>query len=776
MRDTVPLAAPYRDFLEKATRKEKIALCEGADFWHTLALPAHGIPAVMMCDGPHGLRKQMAQADMMGVNDSLPATCFPTAAATGCSWDPELVGEIGRAVCEEARAAGVSLVLGPGLNVKRNPLCGRNFEYFSEDPLLSGKLAAAYVRTGQETGVGCCLKHFAGNSQEYKRFSSDSIMDARTFREIYLTGFELAVKEGRPRAVMCSYNKNNGVHASDDKTLLTDILRTEWGFGGMVVTDWGAMNDRVAAFQAGCDLNMPGGSRYQQTKAVRAVADGTLDEADIDRSVARILAFVHEAQQVGERPCDMAAHHDLARRAAEESAVLLKNDGALPIRGSACLIGHMAKAMRYQGAGSSHIHPARLVHPADCLDWPFSAGCLADGSTTDAMLQDAARLAKTVETPVVVVGLTDLDESEGFDRAHMRMPQGHIRLIETVAEANPNTVVVLLAGGVVETPWLDRVNALLYMALPGEAGGEAMARLLAGEANPGGKLAETWPLVYDDVPTRDFYGARDAEYREGIYVGYRYYDSANRKVRFPFGFGLSYTSFSYADLQTEGRCVRVTVTNTGALPGAEVVQLYLRPPEGGWVRPARELKGFQKLRLQPGERKMVTFDLSERSFAIWDDGWKVPAGTYVAEVGGLTANMAVAGVSTEPPAWRAGSWYETFAGTPSREGWERMLGRKVACTVPAKGAFTMDNTLLEMKASSLVMRCMYTAVEATIARRFGGHRDETNPTYRMLLTSSADSALRNMAICGGMRESLFEGLLEMANGHFLRGIVRMVRG
>lgn len=765
-----------KEILQKLSIEEKIALCEGKDFWHTMDFSQYGLASVMMSDGPHGLRKQEAEADMIGINKSIPATSFPTAAATGCSWDTELLGKIGRAICEEASTNGVSLVLGPGLNIKRNPLCGRNFEYFSEDPYLSGKLAAGFVKEGQKTGVGCCLKHFAANSQEYKRFSSDSVMDERTLREIYLAGFEIAVKEGKPASVMCSYNKINGVHASDDKVLLTDILRTEWDFDGMVVTDWGAMNDRIAAFRAGCDLNMPGGSRYQQKKALQAVQKGELTEAEIDRCALRIIEFILRAQEMEETPCDMDAHHDLARQAAEQSAVLLKNDGALPVRGSACLIGNMAKEMRYQGAGSSHINPFQLVNPLDCMDWSWAQGCNADGSTTDALLQEAAELAKTVDTPVVIVGLTDSYESEGYDREHMKMPEGHVQLVEAVTTANPNTVVVLLSGSPVELPWLDNVNALLYMALPGQAGGEAIYNLLTGAANPSGKLAETWPIAYDDVVTKDFYGQRDAEYREGVFVGYRYYDRAKKQVRFPFGFGLSYTQFAYSNLAVDGDRVSVTIQNTGEIAGAEVVQLYIYPPQDSIARPIRELKGFTKVFLQPGEAIRVELTLNDRSFALWQDGWVVPSGTYGIEIGGLTAQTKKDGAQLPVPRWQSGAWYDTMEGTPSHKQWEAMLGRKFQSRQPEKGKFTMDNTVMEMKDHSFIMKCMFMGVEGTIAKSFGGKKDYTDPSFRMMMASAADSALRGMTICGGMNENLFEGLLEMANGHFIQGIRKIIKG
>jgi beta-glucosidase len=749
--------------LQKMTLEEKIALCEGGDFWDTMSFSQYDISPVKMCDGPNGLRKQEDTADMIGVNASIPATCFPTAATTGCSWDPKLTFAVGRAVCEEARANDVSLILGPGLNIKRNPLCGRNFEYYSEDPLLSGKLAAGYVRGGQETGVSCCLKHFAGNSQEYKRFLSNSVMDERTFREIYLRGFEIAVKEGKPRTVMCSYNKNNGIHASDDKQLLTDILRNEWGFTGMVVTDWGGMNDRIKAFQAGCDLNMPGGSKYQQKKALKAIQIHELSEADVNRSAQRVLTFIEESQHIQKKECSLEEHYELARRAAVESAVLLKNNGALPLKGTACMIGAMARNIRFQGSGSSHINPYKITNPTDIMDLPYAKGCNDDGSTTDMLIKEAVALAKTVNTPVIFAGLPANYESEGFDRSHMRMPEGSCSLIEAVAEVNPNAVVVLLSGSVVEVPWIDRVNAILYMGLPGEAGGQATADLLTGKANPCGKLAETWPVSYEDVITKDFYGKKDAEYREGVFVGYRYYDRALKRVRFPFGYGLSYTTFSYERISLDGNTVSVTLKNTGTVPGAEVVQLYVYAPQNGICRPLKELRGFKKVHLQPEEERSIQFGLDEQSFAVWSDGWKVPSGTYSIECGGLKVSIEKSGVAMPIPSWQNLSWYETFTGIPSHKEWEEMLGFQFHSDTLKVGEFTMDNSILEMKDHSFIMNLMYRAIERSIAKSNGGKVDYSDATFRMLITSSADCALRGIVICGGMKESVFKRLLYLAN-------------
>ena len=769
--------------LQQMTLEEKIALCSGENFWQTKTFAQYGIPALFMCDGPHGLRKQENEADMLGVHESREATCFPAEVTAAGSWDPELLEQIGAAIGEEAKDQGVGLVLGPGANLKRNPLCGRNFEYFSEDPYLAGKLAAGFIRGVEARGIGTSLKHFAVNSQEYRRFTSDSVLDERTLRELYLTAFEIAVKEGKPSTVMCAYPKLNGVHCSDNKDLLSGILRSEWGFDGMVVTDWGAMNDRLEGFRSGCDLNMPGGSAYMEKEALRAVKSGTLPASAVDDSARRVLKLALRAAETRKAPtaCDYGAHHALARRAAEEGAVLLKNaDGILPLRENAkiAVIGAMAKTMRYQGSGSSHINPTKLSQPLDFLHGAvYAPGCDDQGGATDALLAEARTVAGNAEVAVVFAGLPGHYESEGFDRDSMEMPEGHLRMIEAVASANPRTVVVLLSGSAVECPWADGVKAILYMGLPGQAGGEAIANLLYGRANPSGKLAESWPLHYEDVPSAEIYGkTADALYEEGIYVGYRYYEKAAMPVRWPFGFGLSYTRFDYSDLRVDGATARVTVKNIGERAGAEVVQLYIKAPQDGLHRPARELKGFQKVFLQPGASRTVTFALEERSFSVWQDGWKVPAGRYTVCIGALTAAVEKSGEVLDVPAWQAGSWYESCQGKPTRTEWERMLGRHYEPPMLKKGHFTMDNTVEEMKDYSLIMKILYKSVEATIAKGFNGKKDYGNPEFRMLMAASAGSSLRNMQISGGMKGGVLPGMLEIANGHFFRGIGRMLRG
>lgn len=765
------------EILQTLTLKEKIALCNGADFWHSKAMPEQGVPAITMSDGPHGVRYQSDAGDMLGVNRSQPATCFPTAVTSGATWDPDLLAAEGEAIGQEGLFYGVDVVLGPGVNIKRNPLCGRNFEYFSEDPCLAGAMGAAWVRGAQSTGIGTSLKHFAANNQEYKRFNGNSQVDERTLREIYLPAFETVVKQAQPETVMCSYPRINGVHASDNHWLLTDVLRREWGFQGMVVTDWGALCNRVKAMHAGCDLSMPGGSDYMEDWVEAAVQDGSLPESDVDACAARVIALALKSQTRPKgKPFDREAHHALARRVAESGAVLLKNeDGILPLQAEdVVLIGEMARTMRYQGSGSSHINPTRLI--SLCEAWPqapFVPGCDTKGNVTEESLAQAAAAAKSAKVAVVCAGLPDLYESEGFDRETMAMPEGHVCLIETVAAANPNTVVVLFCGSAVETPWIDRVKAVLYMGLPGQAGGEAAAALLTGTANPGGKLTETWPLSYDQVPSRDTFGQKVTRYKEGLYVGYRYYDTAGVPVRFPFGYGLSYTRFAYSDLTVENRTVRVAVTNIGDCPGAEVAQLYIAPPRTGPYRPAKELKGFARVYLTPGESRTVDFPLDDRSFAIWSDGWKVPAGTYTLLVGSSSADIRlqqeieVPGADLPAPARQAGSWYETLQGLPTDDEFAALYGSPLQDDPPLEpGRFSMEDSIMEMKDFSPLMMQAFRGTEATIAQGFGGKADYSNPDFRMMIMSGADAPLRAAVLSSGgsFPAAAAQGLLAAANG------------
>ena len=773
--------------IREMTLREKILFCTGADMWHTKAIDRLGIGQVTMADGPHGMRFQGDKTGIAGMNDSSPATCFPSAVTAGATWDTELISKEGEGIGKEAHDLGVDIVLGPGCNIKRNPLCGRNFEYFSEDPYLSGKLAAAFVKGQQSATVSSCIKHFAANNQETSRLTSNSCVDDRALREIYLAPFETVVKEARPDTLMCSYNKINGTYSSDNKRLLTDILRDEWGFSGLVMSDWGAMNDRIAAFSAGCDLNMPGGSVYMLNKTEQAVKDGTLSEERINDSVRRILKVYEKNVEKDDmtKAC-FNTHHDLSCRIAEDGAVLLKNEGLLPLKTKdIALFGHMCEETRHQGAGSSHINPTKLYNICDTFrDNTYFACCDIDGVCTEKSLERAAHIAKQHEIAVVVAGLPESYESEGFDRENMRMPQGHVDMINAVSSANPNTVVVLLGGSPMECDWISKVSAVLYMGLPGQAAGEALKKLLYGYVNPSGKLTETWARCYDDVISKDTFGNEKTCYKESVFVGYRYYETADVPVRFPFGYGLSYSTFRYDNIKISGYSVSVDIENTSDTAGAEVVQMYVMPPFGSVFRPVKELKGFCKVFLSPHEKKTVTFELGFRSFAIWQGRWVIPDGSYTIAIGSSVRDIrqsATVYVKGDKDIIAAsGTWYDKPTKlTPTDEEFEKMSGISTAPEKkPVKGEYDMNCSCTYMKKTSFVMRFQYALTKLLVGMRVKGKHDFSNPEYRMMLTSATECPMRTVVIssCGAVKENVARGLLLMANGHFFKGIWEMIIG
>ncbi len=627
---------------------EKAALLSGANTWQTRAIERIALPPVWLADGPHGVRKQVGSADHLGINGSEPATCFPTAATIAGSWDDELAEQIGAALGREASAQGVGVLLGPGLNIKRSPLGGRSFEYFSEDPELAGRLAAAYVRGIQSEGVAATPKHFAVNSQELRRMVSDSVVDERTLREIYLTAFEIVVREAGPWAIMSSYNLVNGVYAHENAHLLTEILREEWGFDGAVISDWGGSNDAVAAVAAGAALEMPSPGFDSVREIVDAVESGRLAIADLDARVAELIDLVRRVTERAAAIVDLPAHHALARRAAAESAVLLRNeDDLLPLAAGTrvALVGAFATEPRYQGAGSSLVNPTMLPTLADVL--PNSSlevvgvaeGFRRDGRPDEALRAEALTLAGRADVVVLSLGLPEIAESEGMDRTSLDLPAEQVRLLHDVHRVNPRTVVLISAGGVVSTPWATDAAALLHAYLGGQAGAEAIVDVLTGTVDPGGRLAETMPRALADTPTAETFpsAARTAEYREGPFVGYRHYDTAGVPVAFPFGFGLSYTRFAYSDLEVDADGAHVTVTNTGSRSGSDVVQMYVgRVGDSALMRPRRELKGYVKVRLEAGESRRVSLPFGERTFRVFDaasNAWVVERGVYEIAVG-----------------------------------------------------------------------------------------------------------------------------------------------
>ncbi len=644
-----------KKIISEMTLEEKASLLSGLDFWHTKPVDRLGIESVMVSDGPHGLRKQSEEADHLGINQSVPAVCFPTACASAASFDKDALYAIGEAVGDGCQHEKVAVILGPAVNIKRSPLCGRNFEYFSEDPYLASQLSTSFIKGVQSKNVGVSVKHFAANSQEHRRMSSDSVADERTLREIYYPAFESAVKEGKAWTVMCSYNKVNGTFASENRRLLTDILRGEWGFDGYVMSDWGAVSDRVKGVHAGLELEMPASGGANDRRVVEAVKNGQLDEKDVDLAVERLLT-IHNRYLENAKPdtvWDKESQHALARKLSAESMVLLKNeDDILPIKENEkiAVIGYFAEKPRYQGGGSSHINSFRVESLLDALkehaNYTYSKGYGIEKDESDeALISEAVENAKAADKAVLLLGLPDAFESEGYDRTHMRMPSCQVELLKRVSEANKNTIVVLYNGSPIEMPWIDSAKAVIEAYLGGQAVGGATKMVLFGEVNPSGRLPESFPHQLEDNPSFLSYGGEGntAVYNEGVFVGYRYYDKKKMDVLFPFGYGLSYTTFEYKHLavsadsikDTDEITVSVDVTNTGKVFGKEVVQLYVSDVESTVFRPVRELKGFEKVSLHPGETKTVSFTLSKRAFAYWNttlNDWHVESGKFLIQI------------------------------------------------------------------------------------------------------------------------------------------------
>lgn len=781
------------EIIAKLNLEQKCALLSGAGTFTTRGCPKAGVPSITLSDGPNGVRKQAGAADHLGLNPSVPATCFPTAATVACSWDPALGEEIGRAMGEEAAAQEVAVLLGPGLNTKRSPLCGRNFEYFSEDPYLSGKMAAAYVRGIQSEGIAACPKHFAVNSQELRRMASDSVLDERTLRELYLTGFEIVVKEAAPKTIMSSYNLVNGTYANENAHLLQDILRRDWGFSGAVVTDWGGSNDHALGVKNGSTLEMPAPGGDAVRELLAAVQSGKITEADVDARLDELLTLVLDtsaAVQKHSRSFDADAHHTLARRAAAESAVLLKNDGGiLPLAAGArvAVIGDFAETPRYQGAGSSAVNSIKVDTLLDCLAQSglqcagFAAGFDRQGRPDAAKKAQAVALAQKADTVLLCLGLDEIKESEGLDRVDMQLADNQIELLQAVEQANPNTVVILNAGASLETPWLAHCRALIYGALGGQAGAGAMVDVLTGKVNPGGKLAETWANAYAETPAKDnFAGAgRTVQYREGLYVGYRYYQTAGVPVAFPFGYGLSYTSFAYSDLKVTADSVTLTVTNTGARDGAEIVQVYIAKPGAEIFRPVQELKAFARVPLAAGESRTVTLPLDDKAFRYWNtrtDGWEIEGGRYEVRVGAssadirLTADVDIRGTNaTDPYAGKALPHYKSGSvqNVPDAE-WEALLGHPIP---QDKVKIDRNMTLGELNHSRSPLGWLIWAVlTALLNASFKKGKPDLNVLFQYNMPLRALAKMTSGAISMGM----VDGLVMELQGFWIIGLVRVI--
>ena len=779
--------------LKKLTLEEKCALLSGAETFKTRGMPEHGIPQIWLSDGPHGLRKQAGESDHLGLNPSVPATCFPTASAVANSWDAALGEEIGAALGEEAAAQEVSVVLGPGLNMKRNPLCGRSFEYFSEDPYLAGKLAAGYIRGIQSKGVAACPKHFAVNSQETRRMASDSIVDERTLREIYLTGFEIAVKEGHPRSIMSSYNLVNGTYANENKHLLMEILRGEWGFDGAVITDWGGSNDHALGVKNGSTLEMPAPGGDSVRELLAAVESGKISESDIDARLSELLPLVFDtkaALDAAPREFDAAAHHALARRAAAESLVLLKNEGSLlPLAAGSkvAVIGDFAKNPRYQGAGSSMVNSTQVDVLLDKLIDSelnvigYQQGFDRHGKPDAALQKSACELATQADTVILCMGLDEIAESEGLDRSNLRLAQNQVDLLQAVAAVNPKIVVVLYSGSVVETPWLDNCQALLYAALGGQAGAGAVADALTGKVNPCGKLAETWPLTYADIPSAADFATRrkTVEYREGLYIGYRYFTTAEKAVRFPFGYGMSYTTFAYSDMAADEQGVSLTVTNTGSVAGTEIVQLYIAKKNSELFRPAKELKGFARVTLAPGEKQRITITLDDKAFRFWNvkaNRWEIEGGEYELLVGAsvedirLCEKISVHGTATVHPYEDRDldCYYKGDVLHVSDADFEKLLGHPIP-----KGKTKIDRnlTLGELDhARSPLGWLVWLVLTILLDVSYKRGKPDLNILFQYNMPLRALAKMTNGAISMGM----VDGIVMELQGFWILGLVRVI--
>lgn len=787
----------HEDIIRKMTMEEKAAFLSGKNVWQSRNIDRLGIPSIFCADGPHGVRKQAGAGDHLGLNASLPATCFPTAATVANSWDEELAEEIGKALGEEASSQDVNVLLGPGLNIKRSPLCGRNFEYFSEDPLLSGKMAAAYIRGIQSEGVYACPKHFAVNSQERLRMSVDSVLDERTLREIYLEGFEIAVKEGGAKSIMTSYNAVNGVYANENKHLLKDILRSDWKFDGIVITDWGGSNNHVEGVLAGSNLEMPAPGLGSARELLAALENGTLTMEQLDTCVADLLDAVLDltaAPQNKKKSFDKEAHHQLARKASLESIVLLKNDdGLLPLN-SGCkvaVIGDFAFTPRYQGAGSSIVNPLALettesvIKSAPLNLVGCSKGYERNGKENEALKNQALALAAKADAVLYCFGLDELSESEGQDRTHLEIPGNQISLLKDLARVNPNIVGVLSAGSVIELPWQSCCKSILHGYLGGQAGAGAMISVITGEVNSSGRLAESYPMNLTDTPAYRYFPGKErcAEYREGIFVGYRYYNTAGIPVRYPFGFGLSYTTFDYSGLQLLEDRVRFTISNKGDRDGKEVAQLYVGGPEKTIFRPVKELKGFVKVDLKAGESKKVEILFDDKTFRYWNvvtERFEVENGDYTISIGASVEDLRLSGTltlsgSTDVLPYvpeKMKSYYSGQIADVSAEEFETLLGRPIP-NGKWRGELGINDAFCQMYyAKSRLARLIYAILTGLKNKSEAKGKPDLNLLFIYSMPFRGIAKMTN----GVVSMEMAEGMVLVVNGHFLKGIKKVIGG
>ncbi len=787
-----------KETVAQMTLEEKCYLLSGKDFWQSRSVKRLGIPNITMSDGPHGIRKQEGSGDQLGLGGSIPATCYPTAATIANSWDPALGEEIGRHLGIEAAAQDVCVLLGPGMNIKRSPFCGRNFEYFSEDPYLAGKMAAAYVRGIQSQGVSACPKHFAANSQESRRMASDSIVDERTLRELYLTGFEIAVKEGGARSIMSSYNRINGVYANENPHLLQEILRDEWGFEGFVVSDWGASNDHVAGVAAGSHMEMPTTGGDSDEELIAAVKAGRISQTLLDRRVTEFLEATLPARNavdlVKGGAFDVEAHHRMALKAAGESIVLLKNEQKLlplPEGTRVAVIGDFAETPRYQGAGSSVVNPTRLDTTLEVLKkFPltvvgFAKGYPRIGAAQPALESEAVALAQKADVVLLYMGLDEISESEGLDRSHMRIPDAQIALLKKVSCVNPHVVAVLSGGSAIEMDWEKHCQSIIHGYLSGQAGAAAMVGAIMGQINPSGKLSESYPYRYEDTPSAPCFPAkqRTVEYREGLYVGYRYFETAGVQVRYPFGYGLSYTEFDYSDLAATETEVSFTLTNVGDRDGAEVAQVYVGAVNGKVYRPDKELKGFQKVFLKAGEARRVTIPLDDKAFRYFNtvtNRFEIDGGTYKIMVGTscsgilLTAEVSVAGTQAPLPVelQKLPSYATGKITAVSDEEFATLLGHAIP-DGSWSGQLEANDAICQLYyAKNPVARLVYKIMTGMLNKSMEKGKPELNILF---VYNMPFRAIAKMA--GGMVSSdMVEGILKIVNGHCFKGLGQVISG
>ena len=787
--------------IKELTLKEKISLLSGEDFWHLRGIERLNIPNIMVTDGPHGLRKQNESSDNIGISNSVPATCFPTASALASSWDDELIYKVGEHLAKECKVENVSVLLGPGVNIKRHPLCGRNFEYFSEDPILTGKLAANFIKGVQSKNIGTSIKHFVANNQETMRMAVDAIIDERTLRELYLKGFEIAIKEASPWTVMCSYNKVNGTFLSENKKLLNDVLKEEWKYKGLVMTDWGACNDRVKGLIAGQDLEMPGNNGLNNLSLIEAVNQGQISEELLNERVARVIDLILKSKETlnkNKDAFDKEEHHNFARKVSSESIVLLKNqNNILPLNKNQkiALVGEFAKKPRYQGSGSSLINPLNLTNAYDAFfeelgdNLIYAPGYSVKNETIDMNLEkEAIEIASKADVVLIMAGLTDIFESEGFDRLHLNIPNNHNHLINEILKVNKNVIISLANGSPILMPWKDKVKGIIEQYLGGEASGEALADVVFGKVNPSGKLAETFPNSLEEFPSNyNFPGEpRQVIYSEGLYVGYRYYDTAKVKPLYPFGYGLSYTTFEYSNLNLEvikkELKVKFEIKNTGELEGKEIAQIYISLPDSKIYRPLQELKGYKKVSLKPNESKEIEINIPLTSLEVYyKEGFKLESGMYIVKIGKSSENIVLEKkieINSKDKFENDNlQIYKNITNNfnPTKEDFEKLYGKEIPEIQKTK-PYHINSVFNEFK-STLIGKMLHKAITKQFVKMMSPEK-ENEAIKKMVRNMVDEMPFRSIVTFsnGAISKNRAQGLIDLMNKRIIKGIIKTIKG